>query len=182
MFRVFSCLAVEHDWRLVVLAGLVCFAASIVAVSIFHRAIATRARTRWIWITIAGAAIGYGIWATHFVAMLAYEPGVPTGYGIVPTAFSLAAAMLLTSVGFGVAVGTSGRWRAMAGGVIIGGGIASMHYLGMWALEVPGRVVWSVDLVFVSIILGMCLGCAALAVALMYPTRATGAPLRRQSC
>ncbi|PPQ19931.1 bifunctional diguanylate cyclase/phosphodiesterase [Bradyrhizobium sp. AC87j1] len=168
MFRVFSCLAVEHDWRLVVLAGLVCFAASIVAVSIFHRAIATRARTRWIWITIAGAAIGYGIWATHFVAMLAYEPGVPTGYGIVPTAFSLAAAMLLTSVGFGVAVGTSGRSRAMAGGVIIGGGIASMHYLGMWALEVPGRVVWSVDLVFVSIILGMCLGCAALAVALRY--------------
>ncbi|MBB4379503.1 diguanylate cyclase (GGDEF) domain-containing protein [Bradyrhizobium sp. Rc3b] len=168
MFRVFSCLAVEHDWRLVVLAGLVCFAASIVAVSIFHRAIATRARRRWIWITIAGAAIGYGIWATHFVAMLAYEPGVPTGYGIVPTAFSLAAAMLLTSVGFGVAVGTSGLWRAMAGGIIIGGGIASMHYLGMWALEVPGRVAWSVDLVFVSIILGMCLGCAALAVALRY--------------
>ncbi|MBB4426829.1 diguanylate cyclase (GGDEF)-like protein [Bradyrhizobium sp. CIR48] len=168
MFRVFSCLAVEHDWRLVVLAGLVCFAASIVAVSIFHRAIATRARRRWIWITIAGAAIGYGIWATHFVAMLAYEPGVPTGYGIVPTAFSLAAAMLLTSVGFGVAVGTSGLWRAIAGGIIIGGGIASMHYLGMWALEVPGRVAWSVDLVFVSIILGMCLGCAALAVALRY--------------
>ncbi|WP_027574138.1 EAL domain-containing protein [Bradyrhizobium sp. WSM1743] len=168
MFRVFSCLAAEHDWRLVVLAGLVCFAASIVAVSIFNRAIATRARTRWVWITIAGAAIGYGIWATHFVAMLAYEPGVTTDYGIVLTASSLAAAMLLTSVGFGVAVGTTGRWRAVAGGVIIGGGIASMHYLGMWALEVPGRVTWSVDLVFVSIILGMCLGYAALAVALTH--------------
>lgn len=168
MFRVFSCLVVEHDWRLVVLAVLVCFVASIVAVSIFHRAIATRARTRWIWITIAGAVIGYGIWATHFVAMLAYEPGATTGYGIVPTASSLAAAMLLTSVGFGVAVGPLGRWRAAAGGAIIGGGIASMHYLGMWALEVPGRVSWSMDLVFVSIILGMCLGCAALAAALTY--------------
>ncbi|WP_407115948.1 EAL domain-containing protein [Bradyrhizobium sp. LMG 9283] len=168
MFRVFSCLAAEHDWRLVVLAVLVCFVASIVAVSIFHRAIATRARTRWIWITIAGAAIGYGIWATHFVAMLAYEPGVTTGYGIVLTASSLAAAMLLTSVGFGVAVGPFGRWRAAAGGVIIGGGIASMHYLGMWALEVPGRVSWSADLVLASIILGMCLGYAALAVALSY--------------
>ncbi|MBR0958638.1 EAL domain-containing protein [Bradyrhizobium japonicum] len=168
MFRVFSCLAVEHDWRLVVLAGLVCLVASIVAVSIFHRAIATRARTRWIWITIAGAAIGYGIWATHFVAMLAYEPGVTMGYGIVLTASSLAAAMLLTSVGFRVAVGTSGRWRAAAGGVIIGGGIASMHYLGMWALEVPGRVSWSVDLVLASIVLGMCFGYAALAVALTY--------------
>ncbi|WP_025033091.1 EAL domain-containing protein [Bradyrhizobium sp. DOA9] len=168
MFRVFSCLAVEHDWRLVVLAGLVCLVASIVAVSIFHRAIATRARTRWIWIAIAGAAIGYGIWATHFVAMLAYEPGVTTGYGIVLTASSLAAAMLLTSVGFGVAVATSGRWRAAAGGIIIGGGIASMHYLGMWALEVPGRVSWSMDLVIVSIIFGMCLGYAALAVALTH--------------
>ncbi|WP_349643326.1 bifunctional diguanylate cyclase/phosphodiesterase [Bradyrhizobium japonicum] len=150
------------------LAGLVCLVASIVAVSIFHRAIATRARTRWIWITIAGAAIGYGIWATHFVAMLAYEPGVTMGYGIVLTASSLAAAMLLTSVGFRVAVGTSGRWRAAAGGVIIGGGIASMHYLGMWALEVPGRVSWSVDLVLASIVLGMCFGYAALAVALTY--------------
>jgi len=166
MFRVFSCLTAEHDWRLVVLAGLVCFVASIVAASIFHRAIATRARTRWIWIAIAGAAIGYGIWATHFVAMLAYEPGVTTGYGLVLTAFSLAAAMLLTSVGFGVAVGMSPRWGAVAGGVIIGGGIASMHYLGMWALEVPGRVTWSLDLVVVSIVLGMCLGYAALAVAL----------------
>nr|WP_283814347.1 EAL domain-containing protein [Bradyrhizobium japonicum] len=147
---------------------MVCLVASIVAVSIFHRAIATRARTRWIWITIAGAAIGYGIWATHFVAMLAYEPGVTMGYGIVLTASSLAAAMLLTSVGFRVAVGTSGRWRAAAGGVIIGGGIASMHYLGMWALEVPGRVSWSVDLVLASIVLGMCFGYAALAVALTY--------------
>ena len=45
-----------------------------------------------IWIAIAGAAIGYGIWATHFIAMLAYEPGVSTGYGISLTALSLAVA------------------------------------------------------------------------------------------
>ncbi|WP_276576794.1 MHYT domain-containing protein, partial [Bradyrhizobium sp. 23] len=150
------------------LAGLVCLLASSVAVSIFHRAIVAPARTRLIWIGIAGAAIGYGIWATHFVAMLAYEPGVTTGYGIVLTALSLATAMLLTSGGFGIAAGYSGRWRAAAGGVVIGGGIASMHYLGMWALEVPGRVTWSLDLVFASVILGMCLGCAALVVAVRY--------------
>ena len=57
MFRVFTCLTAEHDWRLVMLAGLVCFAASIVAVSIFHRATASRAWTRLIWIAIAGAAL-----------------------------------------------------------------------------------------------------------------------------
>ena len=91
MFRVLTCLTVEHDWRLVVLAVLVCFAASIVAVNIFHRAIASQARTRFIWIAIAGGAIGYGIWATHFIAMLAYDPGVATGYGVTLTALPLAA-------------------------------------------------------------------------------------------
>jgi diguanylate cyclase (GGDEF)-like protein len=134
-------------------------------VNIFHRAIASQSRTRLIWTAIAGAAIGYGIWATHFIAMLAYEPGVATGYGIVLTVLSLAVAMILTSSGFGIAACDHGRWRAAVGGAIIGAGIASMHYLGMWALEVPGRVTWSPDLVVASIALGMCFGCAALAVA-----------------
>src|SRR2546428_6130737 len=140
MFRIFTCLTAEHDWRLVLLAGLVCFVASIAAVNIFHRATASQARTRLIWIAIAGAAIGYGIWATHFVAMLAYEPGVSIGYGIVLTALSLAVAMVLTSSGFGIAASDRGRWRAAAGGAVLGGGIASMHYFGMWGLEGPGPV------------------------------------------
>ncbi|OKO70032.1 EAL domain-containing protein [Bradyrhizobium sp. NAS96.2] len=171
MFRVLTCLSGEHDWRLVLLAGLVCFVASIVAVNIFHRAIASQARTRLIWIAIAGAAIGYGIWATHFIAMLAYEPGVPTGYGIVLTALSLAVAMMLTSGGLGLAAADSSPWRAPVGGAVIGAGIASMHYLGMWALEVPGHVVWSMDLVAASIVLGMLFGYAALATAVRYQDR-----------
>ncbi|QOZ37547.1 bifunctional diguanylate cyclase/phosphodiesterase [Bradyrhizobium sp. CCBAU 53421] len=142
-----------------------------VAVNIFHRAIASQARTRLIWIAIAGAAIGYGIWATHFIAMLAYEPGVPTGYGIVLTALSLVAAMMLTSGGLGLAAGDSSPWRAPVGGAVIGAGIASMHYLGMWALEVPGHVVWSMDLVATSIVLGMLFGYAALSVAVRYQDR-----------
>ncbi|WP_244486105.1 bifunctional diguanylate cyclase/phosphodiesterase [Bradyrhizobium viridifuturi] len=171
MFRVLTCLSGEHDWRLVLLAGLVCFVASIVAVNIFHRAIASQARTRLIWIAIAGAAIGYGIWATHFIAMLAYEPGVPTGYGIVLTALSLAVAMMLTSGGLGLATSENSRWRAPVGGAVIGAGIASMHYLGMWALEVPGHVVWSMDLVAASIVLGMLFGYAALAIAVRHQDR-----------
>lgn len=165
MFRVFSCLTGDHDWRLVLLACLVCFVASIVAVHIFHRAIASQGRTRLIWIAIAGAAIGYGIWATHFIAMLAYEPGVSTDYGIVLLALSLAVAMIVTSIGFGFAADDAGRWRAPIGGGILGAGIASMHYLGMWALEVPGRVSWSVDLVVASIVFGMVFGSAALTFA-----------------
>jgi diguanylate cyclase (GGDEF)-like protein len=165
MFRVLNCLADQHDWRLVALAGTICFLASLVAIHIFHRAIASKSRTQLIWIAIAGGAIGYGIWATHFVAMLAYDPGIATGYGIALTALSLAAAMALTPIGFGVAANGLTQWSSAAGGGIIGAGIASMHYLGMWALEAPARVSWSTDLVLVSILVGMLFAMAALSVA-----------------
>ena len=74
MFRVLTCLTGEHDLRLVVLAGLVCFLASYVAVNLFNRARATTRRACAIWVMGAGLATGFGIWSTHFIAMLAYEP------------------------------------------------------------------------------------------------------------
>ena len=57
-------------------------------------------------------------------------------------------------------------WGAPIGGAIVGAGVACMHYLGMWAVELPGRITWSIDLVVVSIALGMLLGMAALTVAI----------------
>lgn len=166
MFRVLTCLSGEHDWRLVLLAAIVCFGASIVAINIFHRASASQTRTRFMWIAIAGGAIGYGIWATHFIAMLAYDPGVTVSYGLTLTALSLAAAMLLTSSGFAFAANHVGFYGALVGGTVIGGGIASMHYVGMWALQAPGRITWSLDLVITSILLGVAFAIMALGVAM----------------
>ena len=71
MYQVLYCLGYEHDLRLVALAGVVCLLACAVAVSLFHRARASRGRTRFKWITLDAVAAGCGIWATHFIAMLA---------------------------------------------------------------------------------------------------------------
>ena len=71
MFRVITCLSGEHDLRLVVLAGCVCFFASFVGISLFGRASAARGRVLLAWLALAGAVSGCGIWATHFIAMLA---------------------------------------------------------------------------------------------------------------
>jgi PAS domain-containing protein len=65
-------------------------------------------------------------------------------------------------------VGGASRRLAIIGDAIIGGGVASMHYTGMWALELPGRVTWSPVLVAASIALGMAFGSAALAAAVRY--------------
>ena len=173
MLRVLTCLAVEHDWRLIVAAVLICFLSSLAAINLFRRARATRGRTRALWIAKAGVATGCGIWATHFIAMLAYEPGVAVAYDVLLTGLSLLASIIITTIGLGLAAHPGWRWAPAAGGAIVGAGVACMHYTGMWALQLPGHVTWAPDLVAVSIFLGMLLGMAALAFAVRQDDRRT---------
>jgi len=168
LFRVLDCLTTQHDWRLVVAAGIVCFLASLTAITLFHRARSTKGRARTVWLAAAGAATGCGIWATHFLAMLAYQPGMPVAYDIDLTIVSLLAAGVITTLGLAVAVFTPRRWGAPIGGAIIGGGVAAMHYLGMEALELPGHIHWDLSLVAASIVFGMVLGTASLMVAVRW--------------
>jgi len=166
MFRVFSCLTAEHDLRLVGLAGLVCFLASLAAINLFHRAVATRGRARALWLATAGAASGCGIWATHFIAVLAYDPGIGLNYNVGLTVLSLVLAAGLTGTGLSIAVYNRSHWAICLGGGLVGGGVACMHYLGMWALEMPGHIAWSADLVAASVLLGMVFGAASLWIAI----------------
>ena len=165
MYRILTCLGTEHDLRLVVVAGLVCFLASLTAINMVARARAAAGQRRASWIAAAGAATGCGIWATHFVAMLAYDPGVSIAYNIGLTTLSLLAAVAVTAIGLAIAVDGARSWGPAVGGGVVGGGVACMHYTGMWAVELPGHIAWSADLVVVSIALGMLLGMGALAVA-----------------
>jgi NO-binding membrane sensor protein with MHYT domain len=165
MFQIFNCLTNQHDWRLVVVAGLICLLASLGAVSLFHLARQSSGRQRATWIGTAGLATGCGIWATHFVAMLAYDPGVVVGYDVALTTISFFAAAVITAAGLAVAVYVRHPFAGMVGGGIIGGGIAIMHYTGMWAVQVPGRITWDWPLVTLSIVFGISLGTAALEVA-----------------
>jgi NO-binding membrane sensor protein with MHYT domain len=165
MFRVLDCLTTEHDWRLVIVAGLICFLSSLVAINLFHHARATLQTARTTWIIAAGIAAGSGIWATHFIAMLAYDPGIGMGYDVDLTVLSLVAATGITSLGLAAAVYGPAPWGPAAGGGIVGAGVAVMHYTGMSALELPGHIDWDPPLVAASVVLGMLLGIAALLVA-----------------
>jgi diguanylate cyclase (GGDEF)-like protein/PAS domain S-box-containing protein len=158
MLRVYTCLAVDHDWRLVALAVIICFLASAVAISLFHRARATIERTRIIWLGLDAVVAGGGIWATHFIAMLAYDPGIGVGYNLVVTILSLLIAVLVTGIGIGIAMPLFAQWTAILGGAVVGIGIAAMHYTGMMALELPGRITWAPHLVVASVILGVAFG------------------------
>src|SRR5271154_3988093 len=139
MYQVLTCLSTEHDWRLVLLAGAVCFLASVVTVSLFNRARAAQGRARLVWIALDAAVSGCGIWATHFIAMLAYDPGNGAGYSIRVTMLSLVFAVAITGIGLCVALSGPRRSRAAIGGAIVGIGVAAMHYTGMMALQLPAQ-------------------------------------------
>jgi diguanylate cyclase (GGDEF)-like protein/PAS domain S-box-containing protein len=165
MFRVLTCLTTQHDWRLVVLAGFVCLLSSACGISLFYRARAAVGRSRLMWVGLDAAAAGCGIWATHFIAMLAYDAESSTGYDPVLTAVSLLVTIAVTGIGLSVALGNASRWSGAAGGAVIGGGIAAMHFTGMMALEVPGHISWSIELVVASVFLGVLFGGLAFLVA-----------------
>jgi len=165
MFQVLTCLAVEHDWRRVLLAAGVCLLASGVAISLFHRAQATKGKARLKWLVLDAAAGGCGIWATHFIAMLAYDPGATAGYDLPLTVMSLIIAAVLTGAGLAIALQGSSRWMPVIGGAVVGVGIAAMHFTGMLALQIAGHITWSAGLVFSALVLGCAFGALALTVA-----------------
>ncbi|MGH1589890.1 bifunctional diguanylate cyclase/phosphodiesterase [Methylobacterium phyllosphaerae] len=169
MLPVIGCFIGEHNLWLVALAALICALASTTAMELLTHVGRARGHSRYAWLAVAAAAGGSGIWATHFLAMLAFEPGLPSGYGIGLTILSYADAVAITGLGFALAV--SGRTvQAGLGGAVVGGGIATMHYTGMAAYQVPGHLVWSPALVVASIGIGAVLGAASLSVGLSAPT------------
>ena len=129
MYQVLTCLTTEHDWRLVVLAGTICSLASAVAISLFHRARASRGRTRATWIGLDAAVGGCEIWATHFVAMLAYDPGAGAGYSIPVTLLSLVFAISIVAIGLCIALSSARQSVIALGGAVIGGGVAALQLL-----------------------------------------------------
>lgn len=161
MYRVLACLRDQHDWVLVGLAALVCVVSSVTAVILTRRAVASERKSRIKWVLTAGAAGGFGIWATHFIAMMAYDPGVLAGYDGPMTFMSLILAMALTGAGIALVATHADRRVRVAGGALVGAGIAAMHFTGMFALRAPGYIVWAPDLVVVSVVAGMVLAACA---------------------
>lgn len=166
MLTVVGCLFEAHDLRLVLLAAAICTLAALTTVCLVSHARKASAWVQAAWLGIASIAGGSGIWATHFIAMLAFAPGVPGGYDIALTALSLFIAVALVGSGLSLAVLVGGTLAAWGGGLILGLGIAAMHYTGMAAYAVAGHKAWDPGTVVVSLALGAFLGGAALAAEL----------------
>ncbi len=163
---VYSCIRDAHDLNLVALAAVICAISSLTVIKLLRQSRQASGQARVLWLTFAAICTGFGIWATHFIAMLAYSPGVDSGYNLPLTAVSLAIAIAISGVGLTTAAIGRSQWTAGLGGVIVGIGVAAMHYSGMAAFELQAVKLVDQDMVTTSIVIGAVLAALAMMVAM----------------
>ncbi|RDE10099.1 bifunctional diguanylate cyclase/phosphodiesterase [Pelagibacterium lacus] len=161
MSEIVTSLYFQHDIRFVLLAAAICALSAFACISILNHARRSAGWARAAWIGVAAVSVGFGIWATHFIAMLAFDIGFPASYDVGLTAASLVIAIAICGTGVAMAVLGNRTADLALGGAIVGVGISTMHYTGMHALQVGGEVSWSSGLVALSVIFGMALSALA---------------------
>jgi PAS domain S-box-containing protein len=156
-------LAGLYDYRLVALSVLISVLASYAALDLGGRVTASRGRVRSIWLIGGAAAMGMGIWSMHYIGMLAYSLPVPVFYHWPTVLLSLLAAMFASAVAlFVVSRNEMGLLRIVIGGLLMGTGIAAMHYVGMHAMRLPAMCSYSLGLVALSVVLAVMISLVAL--------------------
>ncbi|MCJ8519350.1 diguanylate cyclase (GGDEF)-like protein [Pseudorhizobium tarimense] len=152
MERILSCLALDHDLRYVAGAVLVCALGSALTMRLFSRVRRAKGLERGLRLFLAAFIGGSTTWATHFLAMLGYSVVGTAGYDPLLTLLSFAIAVVSAMAGLCVTAYGGRSVLLEAGGVIVGLGIAAMHYLGMAAYEVQGVIVWEWRYVAASLV------------------------------
>jgi diguanylate cyclase (GGDEF)-like protein/PAS domain S-box-containing protein len=156
----------SYDYRLVALSVVLAMVASYAALDLAGRVTSAHGRVRAIWLGSGAAAMGLGIWAMHYVGMLALAMPISISYHLPTVLFSLLAAISASAVAlFVVSQPKMSVWQAVTGSVFMGSGIAAMHYIGMAAMRCSAVIVYDGRIVALSIGLAVAISFVALRLA-----------------
>lgn len=161
---------IAHDPTLVALSLLVAIQASYVGLNLSLRVSQAFALNRRL--LIAGAALSFavGIWAMHFVGMLAARLPVTVDYVVLPTLLSFLVCVLVVGIAVYLATLRSQRLLFIAA-TVMGVGIASMHYIGMQALHASAYMMHNPVYVLASVLIAVIASGLALWLAFASETR-----------
>jgi two-component system sensor histidine kinase/response regulator len=153
----------HYDYRLVTVSVLIAILSAYAALDLAGRVTSTRGLARLAWLSGGAVAMGMGIWTMHYVGMLAFILPVSVLYDWPTVLLSLLAAVLASGVALHVVSRESmGNPGAFAGAVLMGSGIASMHYIGMGAMRLPAMHHYNVAVVVLSVVLAVIISLVAL--------------------
>jgi PAS domain S-box-containing protein len=154
-----------YDERLVVLSVLIAIFASYTALDLTGRVVASRGSARLAWLSGGAVAMGSGIWSMHYTGMLAFRLPMTVYYHIPTVALSLLAAIVASAIAlFVVSRIRVTAFHVAAGGLLMGSGIATMHYTGMAAMRLRAMHHYHPALLLLSIVLAIVIAFAALAL------------------
>jgi PAS domain S-box-containing protein len=152
-----------YDYRLVALSVCLALLAAYAALDLAGRITSARATSRLLWLCGGATAMGTGIWSMHYVGMEAFHLPIPVQYDWPTVLLSLFAAILASGTALViVSRSTMSRLQVIFGSVVMGSGIAAMHYIGMSAMRLKAMCVYSPTLVALSILLAIVISYAAL--------------------
>lgn len=155
-----------YSQSLVVFSLLVAILASYTALDMAARVANTEGKVaRW-WLAGGACAMGLGIWSMHFIGMLAFDLGIPMGYDLAITLYSLAVSVGASAYALWLVSHKILPWyRLAAGAVLMGLGVAAMHYLGMSAMRMEPGIEYHLGWLALSIVIAIVAAGAALWIA-----------------
>jgi diguanylate cyclase (GGDEF)-like protein len=153
-----------NPW-LVVVSVLVAMLAAYTALDMAGRIVATQKEGNHWWLVCGSLAMGIGIWSMHFIGMLAFSLPMKMGYDLSITLASLLIAIASSAFALWlVCQKETSQKRLMVGALVLGGGIASMHYTGMAAMEMAPPIHYNRPLLLLSIVIAVVAAAAALEI------------------
>jgi PAS domain S-box-containing protein len=165
----------SYNYALVALSVLIAMFASYAALDLAGRVTAAGGWTRAVWLLGGAGAMGTGIWSMHYIGMLAFILPIPVAYHWPTVLLSLFAAILASFIAlYVVSRRKMGASRALAGSVLMGAGIASMHYIGMAAMRLHAVCHFNSLLVTLSVVFAVLISLAALWITFHFRDEKTG--------
>ncbi len=153
----------SYNYSLVALSVFIAVFASYAALDLASRVTAAGGWTRALWVLGGACAMGTGIWSMHYIGMLAFALPIPVAYHWPTVMLSLFAAILASAIAlYVVSRQKMGAAQATAGSVLMGAGIAGMHYIGMAAMRLPAVCHFNSSLVVLSVAFAVLISLAAL--------------------
>jgi diguanylate cyclase (GGDEF)-like protein/PAS domain S-box-containing protein len=153
--RTLDCIVAAHDHQTMFLAALVCAVGIYASFAIARHAARSSGAARTRWGSTSVLASGCTAWATHFIVLLAYQPNMRVAFEPVLTAISLTCAVVGIGGGVAVSINSKRGPRQFVAGLIIGAGVAALHYVGQSAYLVQGTIRWDLTLVIPSILVSL---------------------------
>jgi len=112
----------------------------------------TNFSTKLLWVLISSITFGVGIWAMHFIGMLALKLPCHVGYDLLETLLSIIPSILVCGLVFAIDCFAKNKLTHWLNSILLALGVASMHYSGMAAMLLEGVVRYNPERFTVSIL------------------------------